>query len=168
MKGGHEQVKFDDFDSEATPIGSSFVVKSIHRMATMLTRSTVAELAGTGRFNLPEWRVVVWLNALGTSSQRRLVDLTGGEQAQISRVLSDLERRGLVQSGQSAQDKRARVFSLTAQGADSFADVCPDVSQLYGRIDSVLSEAELAQFISMLNRLADALPGEESGTRPTR
>ena len=82
-------MKFNGIDSETLPKSSSFLVKIIHRMSTLLSKKTAAEFAAITAFNIVEWRVVSGLYAFGVSSQKTLVDYTGGDQAQTSRILAD-------------------------------------------------------------------------------
>jgi len=149
-------MKFQDIDSETLPKSSGFLVKIIHRMSTLLARNTAGEFASITSFNIVEWRVVSGLYAFGTSRQKRLVDYTGGDQAQTSRILASLERSGVVRSTTSVRDARARIFELTGEGRRAVAAAMPQVAEYFSRIDHALTTEEKATLIDLLNRMLDA------------
>jgi DNA-binding MarR family transcriptional regulator len=149
-------MKFQDIDSETLPKSSGFLVKIMHRMSTLLARNTAEEFGSITSFNIVEWRVVSGLYAFGTSRQKRLVDFTGGDQAQTSRILASLERNGAVRSTTSDKDARAKIFELTEEGRGAVAAAMPKVAEYFSRIDQALTAQEKATLIDLLNRMLDA------------
>ena len=149
-------MKFQDIDSETLPKSSGFLVKIMHRMSTLLARNTAEEFASITRFNIVEWRVVSGLYAFGASRQKRLVDYTGGDQAQTSRILASLQRAEMVRSTTSEKDGRAKIFKLTEEGEQAVADAMPRVAAYFSQIDQALTDEETATLIELLNRMLDA------------
>lgn len=149
-------MKFRDIDSETLPKSSSFIVKMLHRMSTLLARSTSAEFASITAFNIVEWRVVSGLYAFGKSRQKTLVDYTGGDQAQTSRILADLERKEMVRSVINSQDRRVKDFELTEQGAQEVAKAVPAIARYFQTIDDALSSEEKAALIAVFDRILEA------------
>lgn len=149
-------MKFRDIDRDTLPDGSSFLVKAIHRTATILARRTGRELSKVTAFNVIEWRVASGLHAFGKASQRDLVEYTGGDQAQTSRILSSFVERGLVHSEKSGIDKRARNFELTEEGVMAVENALPIIARFFSRIDAELDENEQATLIGLLNRVLNA------------
>lgn len=150
------KMKFQNIDSETLPKSSSFIVKTIHRMSTLLARNTTQVFETVTTFNIVEWRLVSGLYAFGTSRQKQLVDFTFGDQAQTSRVLADLERAGLVRSLPSADDRRVKNFELTQTGKQKVEAAMPAIASFFSQIDQALSDAEKAQLITLLNRVLEA------------
>ena len=155
------QMIFHTIDSATLPQGSSFLVKVIHRMGTLLAKQTGTELASITDFNVVEWRVVSGLHAFGRSTQKALVDYTGGDQAQTSRVLASLEKKGMVRSEAGGADRRARNFELTEIGLKSVEAAMPDIAEYFRRIDQTLTADEKATFIALLNRLLAAAESDQ-------
>lgn len=153
-------MKFHNIDRSKIPEGASFVVKAIHRMGSLLAKRTNEELISRKDFNLAEWRIASGLYAFGKSSQKTLVEYTGGEQAHTSRVLAGLEHRGLARSEQSRADRRAREFEMTDAGKAAYEDALPSMSKFFRGIDESLSEEELKMFINILERLLVAAEGD--------
>ena len=149
-------MKFQNIDSETLPKSSSFLVKIIHRMSTLLARNTTAEFASVTTFNIVEWRVVSGLYAFGTSRQKELVDFTFSDQAQTSRVLADLERIGMVRSLPNDEDRRVKNFELTEAGRSEVAHAMPSIAHFFNQNDEALSEDEKATLIALLSRILDS------------
>lgn len=154
------KMKFHNIDSETLPKSSSFLVKVIHRMSTLLARNATKEFAAITDFNIVEWRVVSGLYAFGKSNQKSLVEFTGGDQAQTSRTLAELERRGLIRTEANGKDRRARDIELTETGWSAVDAAMPNISAYFRRIEETLTQDEKATLIALLNRLlADANDG---------
>jgi DNA-binding MarR family transcriptional regulator len=149
-------MRFQDIDSDTLPESSSFLVKAIHRMSTLLARQTTEKFSSITDFDIVEWRVVSGLFAYRTATQKALVEYSGGDQAQTSRILARLEIKGMVQSTTSGEDKRARIFELTEAGNNAVEAAMPDVASYFKRVDDTLTRAEKATFIALLSRLLAA------------
>ena len=161
------RMKFQDIDSETLPKSSSFLVKILHRMSTLLAKNTTTEFASVTPLNIVEWRVISGLYAFGESRQKALVAYTGSDQAQTSRILADLERKGLVRSVTSGEDRRVKNFALTAQGVNEVEAAMPGVAAYFQGIDAVLSHDEKATLISLLERILGAATAETKATGGT-
>ena len=145
-----------NIDSEALPESSSFMVKVIHRMSTLLTKKTAAEFSSITDFNIVEWRVVSGIYAYKSATQKMLVEYSGGDQAQTSRILSDLRAKGVVRSELNGKDRRARNFELTEMGLQSVQAAFPAIASYFARIEDAVTAAEKESFIAILNKLLEA------------
>ena len=154
-------MKFRNIDSETVPRSASFLVKIVHRMSTLLTRSVTAEFASTTRFNIPEWRVASLLYAFWTSRQKELVDRSFADQAQTSRGLADLERTGIVRSLPSGEDRRVKNFELTEEGRREVEAAMPAIVSYFSQIDQSLNDEEKATLIALLDRVLEAAQNSE-------
>ncbi|RPG07319.1 MAG: MarR family transcriptional regulator [Phycisphaera sp. TMED24] len=154
-------MKFRNIDSETVPRSASFLVKIVHRVSTLLTRSVTAEVASTTRFNIPEWRVASLLYAFGTSRQKELVDRSFADQAQTSRGLADLERTGIVRSLPSGEDRRVKNFELTEEGRREVEAAMPAIFSYFSQIDQSLNDEEKATLIALLDRVLEAAQNSE-------
>jgi DNA-binding MarR family transcriptional regulator len=75
--------------------------------------------------SLQAWRILATLSQSDGQSLSELANHTGAELSYLSRSAAQLEERGLVQREPSALDKRASLFSLTAQGHALVAELAP-------------------------------------------
>lgn len=74
------------------------------------------------------------------------------DRATIGGVVDRLERKGLVQRVVSAQDRRARVLTLTPEGAQLLGDCRPVVKGLQADILAPLSAAERNVFLTLAHK----------------
>src|SRR5688572_23949720 len=68
-----------------------------------------------------QWRVTAALVEDGPMSPTELVQRTGIEQAKVSRSISELQQKGLVQREPAHGDKRRWVLSATDAGRELYA-----------------------------------------------
>jgi DNA-binding MarR family transcriptional regulator len=149
-------LKFQNIDSEFLPTSSSFIVKVIHRTSTLLTKNTAIKFSSITDLNVVEWRVVSGIHFFGTATQKMLVEYTGGDQAQTSRILATLKRKGIVDSQYNGEDRRARNFKLTKVGQQAVTAALPSIANYFSHIDAALTPEEKHVFVSTLNKLLAA------------
>lgn len=95
------------------------------------------------------------LDAIGQEpgiDQASLAATISFDRATIGGVLDRLEGKGLVGRVVSAQDRRARRLSLTAQGEDLLASMRPVVEALQAEILEPLAPEEQAAFIALARK----------------
>lgn len=85
------------------------------------------------------------------------MDLDG---AMTSLLLAALERRGLLKREKSVADGRARIISLTKDGAAMITKLRRTVASVDGQFTMGLSESERAQLLGLLARLWATHAGE--------
>jgi DNA-binding MarR family transcriptional regulator len=80
-----------------------------------------------GRFGLsiPDWRVMAVLARLPGSSAQELVGWTRMDKVAVSRGVSRLLERGLLQKHMSEQDRRRSELRLSEQGEQVYRDIVP-------------------------------------------
>ena len=94
-------------------------------------------------------------NTPGTD-QRTLAGRIGLDTSTVAGVVDRLEARALLQRSASPEDKRVRLLTLTAAGADLLQTVEPAMRLAQQRILAPLRRAERAEFMRMLRVLVDA------------
>jgi DNA-binding MarR family transcriptional regulator len=90
------------------------------------------------------------------ATQRELVEFSRTEQAQLSRVMREMETRGLIQSTANPKDRREKLFCLTELGYVKHQTLLPQVRHLTDAMDGALNPEEQIQFLSMCERIAMA------------
>ena len=92
-------------------------------------------------------------------TQKELTEQEGIDRAQISRVLRDLENRGLVQNaGESVYKKR---YFLTEKGIKIVGEIKKIILEINSYVSDEVSEEEIAVFYSVLKRIAENLKKAE-------
>lgn len=99
-------------------------------------------------------------------SQKALADAASIEQSTMAATLSRMERAGLVRRRPDPRDRRAALFSLTGLAREKADAVLCAAREVNALALGTLDEAEQAQFLDMLARVAAALDrdGEELRT----
>ena len=88
--------------------------------------------------------------------QRTLARSIGFDTSTIASVIDRLEARGLMQRNASAEDRRVRRLTLTADG-EALLDACmPGMLRAQERILEPLPKAEREEFMRMLRLLVTA------------
>lgn len=108
------------------------------------------------------------LQAVGNTpgiDQRTLAATIGFDTSTIAGVIDRLEARGLMQRQVSPHDRRARLLSITREGAALLAGVVPQMLAAQQRMLAPLSEKERADFMRLLGKLLDTHgdPGRSTG-----
>ncbi len=119
--------------------------------------------AHLARHDLTEqrWRVLRALTAAGPDDGA----LDVGEVAErtfllgpsLSRILGDLEERGLLARTVDPADQRRSLLTLTPAGRDLVAEVAPESEAIYAGIEERFGAERLAGLLADLRDLEDAL-----------
>lgn len=103
--------------------------------------------------SVPMWRV---LAALWDGGERKAGDLmvdTSIEQSTLSRLLTAMEKRGLLRRRRSEADARAVVVKLTAEGRKLTKELIPYALRNERIALRGFSEQEIDQLLAMLTRI---------------
>lgn len=125
----------------------------LHRVANRLSRSAALRYKRDFSVSLGEWRTIALLGARSPQTLNRLARLAGLDKAQMSRVVSGLNERGLVQRELGAG--RTTQLTLTPQGEDVYAGLIGAANERNERLQSCLTVEEL----EILNRALDKIEG---------
>lgn len=111
-----------------------------------------------GRFDLTEqqWRV---LRALSASDHAvevgPLADATSLLPPSLSRILTNLEERGLITRKVAEHDQRRSMIALSRSGETLVRQVAPTSEATYNRIEAEFGTERLALLLAELHDLAD-------------
>ena len=106
------------------------------------------------------WQVLNVLSAYDGSRIGTIADLSGGEQAAVSRVIDQMERDDLVKRRPSLNDSRAVEVWITQLGQDTYDELMPEAKAFVKRMVRTLSDTEIEQMTSLLERLFSDLQEE--------
>jgi DNA-binding MarR family transcriptional regulator len=107
----------------------------------------------TLRMSPSQWRVISVLKAYGALSIGEIVDATLMEQPTISRVVSRLEKNGLVSRRASSRDSRMALISLTAAGVEVFKQIVPAALRHQEIALNGIGRKEIAQMVATLEKI---------------
>ena len=96
-------------------------------------------------------KVLLRLDSHGPMNQATLAGLLGFAPRSVTETVDGLERDGLVTRTEDPRDRRARIVALTASGRDALEAAMTVRNKTMDDIFGVLSRAERAQLVSLLN-----------------
>lgn len=103
-----------------------------------------------------QFGVLTLIDANRGLSQSALAGILGIERSTMVAVIDGLQKAGWVERKPSATDRRSYALRLTTDGAALLKRAGPEVARHEHAIGAGLSEAEKAQLIDLLSRVADA------------
>ena len=101
-----------------------------------------------------EFTALSLINANPNINQKRLSEAINVSPPNLATLLDRLEARGLLQRQRNPLDKRSQTLVLTAEGARLCAKAEKTATELEAEASSALSDAERAQLISLLQKIA--------------
>lgn len=114
-----------------------------------------------------QWRVIRVINERGTVDFSALSDHSIVAKPSLSRVLSSLEARGIVQRAGVKADLRQVTLSLTPYGQEFLAELKPQIDEVYESLVRDLGgermqtvSAFVAEAIDVLEQARSAVPAQ--------
>ncbi|MGJ5180643.1 homoprotocatechuate degradation operon regulator HpaR [Bradyrhizobium oligotrophicum] len=104
-----------------------------------------------------QWRILRALAAVDEIEVTELARVAFLLGPSLSRILRDLEARGLIQREVDARDMRRGVLSISAKGVKLIAQVAPGSEAIYASIASRYGARKLAALQKMLAELEGSL-----------
>jgi DNA-binding MarR family transcriptional regulator len=102
---------------------------------------------------IPEWRVIAILGQYGTVTAKQIGACSRMHKTKVSRAVSTLEKRGLVERILNDDDMREAFVSLSKAGRAIYADITPAATEFSNALLGALSEEERDHLEAILNRL---------------
>lgn len=141
----------DDFDEQEDRLW-----RSLMRLNGALPRLLDDDLARGANLSLSEFAILLVLSEAGDTG-RRMTDLAsagGLSPSRVTRVVADLERRGLVEKSRSESDARGNVAVVTPAGRKAFRSAYPlQVKRAREILFDHLQEADVAVMADTLSQL---------------
>jgi len=126
----------------------------LHRVANLLSRG--AELRYRREFgvSLWEWRTLALLGAASPQSLGQLAQAAGIHKSQMSRVVSGLAQRKLVERSSNSADGRGVQLALSKAGRKLYAGLIGAAAERDQMFRKCLNEKEKIIFEKILSKLA--------------
>ena len=109
------------------------------------------------QFNLtrPEWRILASLEALGGASATEICAHSAQDKMTVSRAVSGLETKGLLQRHSHPRDRRNKRLELTPAGHDLYQQIVPLILAREAALLRTFSADEQKMLMHLLGRLQD-------------
>ncbi|WP_337841403.1 MarR family transcriptional regulator [Rheinheimera sp.] len=103
------------------------------------------------------YKVLHLIQSLDPATPQLIAQQSGRDKAQVTRLLQDMEKQGLIEKQPHPHDKRSVCLVLTKRAATLCAEAALLVSQLDRQLSSQLSVDEQQQLHQLLQKLAQGL-----------
>jgi DNA-binding MarR family transcriptional regulator len=128
----------------------------LRRVYTIMHERIEAAFAGHG-FTLMQWIVLIYLRDGLARTASDIVREFRHDSGALTRVIDQLERRGLLTRERSTRDRRAVNLALTPKGRRTIEELLPVMVTEMNAALEPFTRTEFEQFRDVLERLVDHL-----------
>ena len=144
----------------------------VKRCGVLMTALAERRFEKTSDVTFTQWIALMSLSGHGTCvSATRLSKDVGHDMGSLTRVVDELERRGLVRRERSRKDRRSVEIAITAAGRRVAEDTKRLIVELLNGLAESFSHQELDTLVSLLQRLwqhLESAAAKDSPEAPTR
>jgi DNA-binding MarR family transcriptional regulator len=135
-----------------------FVPFRLNRLAAEVSNALSDEYQARYGLDIPEWRVLATLGFRNDAcSAQYISDCTRTHKSTISRAVTALLAREIVERVENAEDRREFRLRLTRKGRTLYEELIPRLLRKEQEILSCLSAAERKEFAALLGKIEKAL-----------
>jgi DNA-binding MarR family transcriptional regulator len=129
----------------------------IKRCGVLMSQVAERRFEGTSA-SFTQWLALIWLSTQDSqTSATQLSAEMGYDMGALTRVVDELERRGLVRRERSRRDRRAVEIAVTAAGRREAQSAKRVLVELLNQLVEPFTDAEIATLIGLLHRLQGRL-----------
>ena len=107
-----------------------------------------------------QWRVLRVLMERDEIDAKELALLSYLQKPSLSRILANLDSRGLLNRKIDSEDQRRSLISIKEKGKELFNTVSPYNERRYDHIEEVVGEKKLEQLYSLLDEMIEKIHDE--------
>jgi len=135
-----------------------FVPFRLNRLAAEVSSALAAEYQARYGLDIPEWRVLATLGFRSDAcSAQYIAHCTRTHKSTISRAVTALMKRQMVERVENADDRREFRLRLTRKGAALYEELIPRLLRREQEILSCLSAQERKNLALLLGKIEDSL-----------
>ena len=135
-----------------------FVPFRLNRLAAEVSSALSVEYAARYGLDIPEWRVLATLGFRHDAcSAQYIAQCTRTHKSTISRAVTSLMKRQIVERVENEDDRREFRLRLTRKGATLYEELIPRLLRKEQEILSCLSAQERRDFTRLLGKIEQSL-----------
>jgi DNA-binding MarR family transcriptional regulator len=135
-----------------------FVPFRLNRLAAEVSAALSGEYQERYGLDIPEWRVLATLGFRNEAcSAQYIAHCTRTHKSTISRAVTSLMTRQLVERVENEDDRREFALRMTGKGKALYAKLIPRLLRKEGEIMSCLTAQEQKDFARMLGKIESSL-----------
>lgn len=123
------------------------------RLTNGITRTTTPLMDRYFALSMREWRVILIVAAMPGITGNEVADMLNSDKMIVSRAVSDLKRKGLLQRKSDRSDRRRSHLQLTAAGRRKYRQIVSLAREYDKALRSAMNLAELRTLESVLAKL---------------
>ena len=150
----------------ATHYGMRNSVGYLIRRSTNLILPQMETLFEEESLTFSQWTVLMALREWGQSTAADVARHICHDAGSLTRILDELEERGLVTRARSETDRRVVALTLTTKGLSMVETLLPRVVEFWNGLLGDFTHTEIKSLVKLLSRLVDA--AGEQRARPRR
>jgi DNA-binding MarR family transcriptional regulator len=141
-----------------------FVPFRLNRLAAEVASALSVEYQARYGLDIPEWRVLATLGFRNDACSAQYIShCTRTHKSTISRAVTALMERGIVERVENANDRREFRLRLTREGKTLYEELIPRLLRKEQEILSCLSAQEYKQFTRLLGKIEKSLALVQTG-----
>lgn len=131
-----------------------FIPFRLNRLAAEVSAALATEYADRYGLDIPGWRVLATLGFRGDACSAQYISrCTRTHKSTISRAVTALLARGLIERLENADDRREFRLRLTREGETLYRELIPPLLRKEAEILSALTERERDGFTAALSKI---------------
>ena len=135
-----------------------FVPFRLNRLAAEVSAALSSEYQERYRLDIPEWRVLATLGFRNEPCSAQYIShCTRTHKSTISRAVTALMKRQLVERVENADDRREFALRMTRKGKALYEELIPRLLRREQEILSCLSAQERRDFATLLGKIESSL-----------
>ncbi len=135
-----------------------FVPFRLNRLAAEVSSALAAEYQTRYGLDIPEWRVLATLGFRNDAcSAQYIAQCTRTHKSTISRAVTSLMKRQIIERVENADDRREFRLRLTRKGTDLYEELIPRLLRREREILSCLSAPERKALAGLLGKIETSL-----------
>ena len=143
-----------------------FVPFRLNRLGAEVSAALSSEYRERYGLEIPEWRVIATLGFRSEAySAQYIAQCTRTHKSTISRAVTSLMERQLIERVENADDRREFRLAMTRKGTALYEELIPRLLRREQEILSCLSAQERKEFARLLGKIEDNL-GLVQASRP--
>ena len=118
-------------------------------------KSGLAKSLKGNRFDLTPMhqKILAYICYFPGTTQQEIVDKTGRDKGQITRLLKELEKKGFIVRQKDEVDKRSFCIQVTEKGVDTFSELKQHEEAITDKLLARFTEKELEQLKLFLEKM---------------
>lgn len=149
----------------ATHYGMKNSVGYLIRRSTNLILPQMEALFAEESLTFSQWTALMALREWGQSTAADLARNICHDAGSLTRILDELEERGLITRARSETDRREVALTLTTKGLGTVETLLPRVVEFWNELLGDFSHLEVKLLVKLLSKLVEAAGGQRGGPR---